>query len=170
MVQSTSVEQTILDLAAVMEPDDLERVLDSALRLGHTRLDRVARHAARFGGRGVRGSRCLKKVIELREPMPRPTQSILEVEFLQLTRNFNLPQAESQFPVKLRTGLTIHIDFAYPADKLAIEIDSVRWHTGVRAIHWDLERQNLLVALGGGYFALSGTMSCFAPSGWPPRS
>ena len=80
--------------------------------------------------------------------MPRPTHSILEIEFLQLTRNFKLPPAESQFPVEVRPGLTIHIDFAYPAEKLAIEIDSVRWHTGVRAIHWDLERQNLLVALG----------------------
>jgi very-short-patch-repair endonuclease len=31
---------------------------------------------------------------------------------------------------------------------LAIEVDSVRWHSGRRAIKWDNERQNLLVALG----------------------
>jgi hypothetical protein len=148
LVQSTSIEQTILDLGAVLEAEALERALDSALRLGHTRFDRVLRHVARFGGRGVPGSKTLKDVLRLREPIPRPTHSILEVEFLQLTRNFNLPPAESQFPVELRPELTIHVDFAYPAEKLAIEVDSVRWHSGVRAIHWDLERQNLLVALG----------------------
>lgn len=42
----------------------------------------------------------------------------------------------------------MHIDFAYPDQMLAIEVDSVRWHSGVRAIKWDNERQNLLVALG----------------------
>jgi very-short-patch-repair endonuclease len=44
--------------------------------------------------------------------------------------------------------LTVHLDFAYPHEKLAIEIDSVRWHSGTRAIKWDNERQNLLVAMG----------------------
>ena len=42
----------------------------------------------------------------------------------------------------------MHIDFAYPEQMLAIEVDSVRWHSGRRAIKWDNERQNLLVARG----------------------
>lgn len=148
LVQSTSIEQTLLDLGAVLELEALERALDSALRLGHTRFDRVARHVDEFGGRGIPGSSPLKRILRLREPSPRPTHSILEVEFVQLTRSFRLPRAESQFPLELRPGLTIHIDFAYPAEKLAIEVDSVRWHSGMRAIHRDNERQNLLVALG----------------------
>ena len=148
LVQSTSIEQTILDLSAVLNPEALEQTLDSALRLGHTRLDRIVRHVAEFGGRGVPGSRQLKQLLHTRRQMPRPTHSILEVEFVQLTRDFNLPPAESQFPVEIRPGLTIHVDFAYPVEKVAIEIDSVRWHTGLRAIHRDHERQNLLVALG----------------------
>ena len=40
------------------------------------------------------------------------------------------------------------MDFAYPEQMLAIEVDSVRWHSGRRAIKWNNERQNLLVALG----------------------
>lgn len=148
LVRSTSIEQTLLDLGSVLDLEALELSLDSALRLGHTRFDRVADHVARFGGHGVRGSKQLKRILRLREPTPRPNHSILEVEFVQLSRNFCLPQAESQFPIELRSGLTIHIDFAYPNEKVAIEIDSVRWHSGVRAIHRDNERQNLLVALG----------------------
>ena len=132
----------------MLDAEALELALDSALRLGHTRFDRVATHVARFGGNGVPGSKLLKRILTLREPTPRPTHSILEVEFVQLTRDFYLPQPESQFPIELRPGLTIHIDFAYPNEKLAIEIDSVRWHSGIRAIRRDNERQNLLVALG----------------------
>ncbi len=59
-----------------------------------------------------------------------------------------LPQAVSQFPIEVRHGLPVHLVFAYPHEKLAIEIDSVRWHSGTRAIKLDNERQNLLVALG----------------------
>ncbi len=147
LVRSTSIEQTLLDLGSLLDLEALELALDSALRLGHTRFDRVVTHVAKIGRRGVPGSKPLKRILG-RESTPRPTHSILEVEFVQLTRNFRLPQAESQFAVELRPGLTIHIDFAYPAEKLAIEIDSVRWHSGVRAIHRDNERQNLLVALG----------------------
>jgi very-short-patch-repair endonuclease len=148
LVQSTSIEQTLLDLGSVLELEALELALDSALRMGHTRFDRVAKHVAELGGHGVPGSKRLKRILQLREPTPRPTHSILEVEFVHLTRDFRLPRAESQFPIELRAGLTIHVDFAYPIEKLAIEIDSVRWHSGVRAIRWDNERQNLLVALG----------------------
>jgi very-short-patch-repair endonuclease len=73
---------------------------------------------------------------------------VLEVDFRQLTRHEGLPEAVSQFAIELRTGLTGHLDFAYPHEMLAIEIDSVRWHSGIRAITRDNERQNLLVALG----------------------
>lgn len=73
---------------------------------------------------------------------------MLEVQFLKLMRRFGLPPAATQYPVGLRNGLTVHIDFAYPAERLAIELDSVRWHSGARAIKWDNERQNLLVSFG----------------------
>ncbi len=148
VVLVTSIEQTLLDLGATLSLDRLELACDSALRQGLTRFHRVARHLETFGGRGVAGAAALSKLLKLREPCPRPTDSVLEVEFLQLMRRFDLPLAITQFPVALRDGLTVHIDFAYPAERLAIEIDGVRWHSGVRAIKWDNERQNLLVSLG----------------------
>jgi very-short-patch-repair endonuclease len=142
------VEPTLLDLAVRLTPEALELALDSALRMGLTRYDRVKRYYEAVAGRGVRGSSRLGAMLRLREPCPRPHHSILEVDFRQLTRRERLPDARSQFPVQLRPGLLVHLDFAYPSEMLAIEIDSVRWHSGVRAIKWDNERQNLLVSLG----------------------
>jgi Protein of unknown function (DUF559) len=148
VVRATAVEQTLLDIALSVTRDSLELALDSALRLGLTRFDRVKRFFDTFAGEGVSGTAALREMLHLREPCPRPHHSVLEVEFRQLSRSEDLPTAVSQFPVKLRPGLTVHLDFAYPNEMLAIEIDSVRWHSGVRAIRWDNERQNLLVALG----------------------
>lgn len=147
-VRATSAEQTLLDLARVVALEDLELALDSALRLGLTRFDRLKRFFDAFAGEGVPGTAALGQVLRLREPCPRPHHSVLEVQFRQLSRNEGLQTPISQFPVELRPGLTVHLDFAYPDEKLAIEIDSVRWHSGVRAIRWDNERQNLLVAWG----------------------
>lgn len=147
-VRVTRAEPTLLDLACRLAPEDLELALDSALRLGLTRFDRLKRYFDAFAGRGVAGSGPLREVLQLREPCSRPHHSVLEVDFRQLTRHEGLPEAVSQFAIELRTGLTVHLDFAYPHEMLAIEIDSVRWHSGIRAITRDNERQNLLVALG----------------------
>ena len=147
-VRVTSAEQTLLDLAGCVPEARLELAFDSALRNGSTRFDRVAQHLNDFGGRGVAGSRALGELLRQRIPCPRPTDSQLEIDFLRLTRRFGLPRVHSQFPVELSNGEKIHIDFAYPSQMLAIEVDSVRWHSGLRAIKRDNERQNLLVAMG----------------------
>jgi hypothetical protein len=147
-IRVTAAEPTLLDLACRLTPEKLDIALDSALRMGLTRFDRLKRFYDGHAGPGVPGSRPLGEVLRLREPCPRPHHSVLEVEFQQLTANEDLPRAVSQFPIELRSGLTVHLDFAYPHEKLAIEIDSVRWHSGTRAIKWDNERQNLLVAMG----------------------
>ncbi|MDQ3770965.1 MAG: endonuclease domain-containing protein [Actinomycetota bacterium] len=148
VVRVTSIEQTLLDLGGELGGERLEQALDSALRQGLTRFDRLSRHLEMSGGPGVAGSTALAHLLKVREPCPRPTDSVLEVELLKLTRRFVLPPPVAQYPVQLREGLTVHVDFAYPDQMLAIEVDSVRWHSGLRAIKWDNERQNLLVALG----------------------
>lgn len=127
-VRATGAEQTLLDLARVVALDNLELALDSALRLGLTRFDRVKRFFDTFAGEGVPGTVALGEMLRLREPCSRPHHSVFEVEFRQSSRSEDLPNAVLQYPVELRPGLTVHLDFAYPEEKLAIEIDSVRWH------------------------------------------
>jgi hypothetical protein len=148
VVRVTSIDQTLLDLGGVLGIERLEQAVDSALRLGLTSFDRLSRHTEAFGGPGVAGSGALVELLKMREPCPRPTDSILEVELLKLARKYGFPMPVAQHIVALGDGPTIRIDFAYPEQMLAIEVDSVRWHSGRRAIKWDNERQNLLVALG----------------------
>ena len=147
-VKVTNIDQTLLDLGAALNTDRLELAVDSDLRLGLTSFDRLRSHMEEFGGPGVVGSKALAKLLKMREPCPRPTDSVLEVELLKATRRFGLQTPVSQHLVTLRDDLAVHVDFAYPDQMFAIEVDSVRWHSGRRAIKWDNERQNLLVALG----------------------
>ena len=148
VVRVTGIDQTLLDLGGLLDIERLELAVDSALRLGLTSFDRLSRHLENFGGSGVTGTIALARLLKLREPCPRPTDSLLEVEVLKLARKYRFSMPVPQHPVKLRDGLVVHVDFAYPEQRLAIEVDSVRWHSGRRAIKWDNERQNLLVALG----------------------
>lgn len=126
VVRVTSIEQTLLDLGGTLDTERLELAVDSAMRQGLTRFDRLTRHVEMFGGSGVAGSTVLARVLNAREPCPRPTDSILEVELLKLARRFDLPTPVAQFLVQLREGLAVHVDFAYPDQMLAIEVDSVR--------------------------------------------
>jgi very-short-patch-repair endonuclease len=53
---------------------------------------------------------------------------------------------------------TIYVDFAYPDARLAIEFDSLRWHTGRTKLDNDAERRNLLQAAGWNLFTVTATM------------
>ena len=131
----TSIEQTLLDLGGTLSSERLELAVDSALRLGLTRFDRLLRHVEKFGGQGVAGSRALAQLLKVREPCPRPTDSILEVELLKLARNFDLPTPVAQFVVVLREGLTVHEwdDIvnrpAVVAAQISLRLKSVRLHS-----------------------------------------
>lgn len=144
---ATAIDQTIVDLAGVLSESSLGIALDSALRQGLTLVDRVMVLLEIVGGRGTSGATVLREVLEQRAPMTRPVESVVETHVLDLVRSFDLPRPVAQFVVA-QAGTDIRVDFAYPELKIAIEIDSVRWHSGLRAIHRDNRRQNLLAAQG----------------------
>src|SRR4029079_15931485 len=68
-----------------------------------------------------------------------------EVLLEQLLRRSGLPTPTRQHPVD-HSERRIYVDFAYPEQRLAIEFDSVRWHTGREKPENDAERRNLLRA------------------------
>jgi len=80
--------------------------------------------------------------------MARPPESVVETQVLGLMRSFDLPSPVAQHLVSIPGSSDIRVDFAYPELRIAIEVDSVRWHSGLRAIHRDNRRQNLLAARG----------------------
>ncbi len=45
-------------------------------------------------------------------------------------------------------SLGYEIDVAFPARRLAVEVDGWAWHSGVDRFRWDRQRQNALVNAG----------------------
>ena len=146
-VPVTTIERTIVDVAAVISPGQLEIVIDKAVgrqlttpRELRQMLDRVAR-------KGRRGAGKLRLVLDERSLGDELTDSELEELFARVCRDHGVPMPECQVSIDLR-GERRRLDFAYPDRKIVIEIDGYSTHTSWRSFQDDRARQNALIAAG----------------------
>ena len=136
----TSPARTILDLAAVLPPHLLERVVAEAqarrlVREGDL-VDQLHRHPCRPG------TPALRNLIEL-ERGPALTRSEAERRLLRLVRaaGFRSPGTN------VRVG-PYEVDFLWRAERIVVEIDGFRFHSSRAAFERDRERDTRLIAAG----------------------
>jgi very-short-patch-repair endonuclease len=144
----TTAARTLIDLAAVASRESVEEALDDALRRGLVSVARLRWRLNELGGSGRRGAGTIRDLIAARgggEPVPK---SVFETRLLRALSAGGLPAPVRQHEIRVRGRLVARVDFAYPEQRLAIEADSRRWHTG--RVRWerDLARRNALTALG----------------------
>ncbi len=144
----TNPARTLVDLGAVQGLRTVERCLEVALsrrlvtlRGLRTTLDSVAR-------RGRRGVGVLRVLLDERSEIDELAESVLEARMLRLCRTQGLPDPVCQHEVRAGTRFVGRIDFAYPADQVAIEVDGYESHVSLDAFRHDRVRQNELIALG----------------------
>jgi hypothetical protein len=80
--------------------------------------------------RGRSGVACFETWLENTAARQRPSQSGLELDFVDLIRRAGLPEPERQYALQLRGGITIHLDLAWPEACLAVEPGHSWWHGG----------------------------------------
>lgn len=142
----TTVDRTLLDLGAVVAESLVEAAVTDALRRGLTSQTRLMACLARSGGRGRRGAKVLRAILDsFNGSMP---ESVLEARLLRLLRRHHLPQPTSQYQLREAGRVVARIDFAYPEVKVAIEADGYRYHAGIQAWRRDRARRNELTARG----------------------
>ena len=146
-IPTTNPTRTLLDVGLVLPPRALEEALDSALRQRLTSLDRLRVGVEKLGGRGRRGPATLGKLLDARGDVI-PTDSALETRLSRLLRRHHFPQPQRQVEVRDGQGFVGRVDFAYPELKIAIEVQSYRWHSSRAAWHSDTDRLNRLQAFG----------------------
>jgi very-short-patch-repair endonuclease len=139
----TTVARTLLDLGSVVGPAVVERSVECALR---RRLVSVPLLSDRAGRACSPGSRVLRDILGLRPDGAPPTESEAETRFVQIVRAMGLPAPRRQHLVILR-GRKYRLDFAWPAIRLAVEIDGGSVH-GPDALGADLYRQNQILLDG----------------------
>jgi hypothetical protein len=143
----TSATRTLIDLAAVLDPEALELALEDALRRGLANRARIGYRLSELEGHGRGGCGDLKALLEEGRGDPH-SGSAPEVTLRQTLIRAGLPRPVSQHEVRNRGRLVARVDFAYPELRIAIEFDSNRWHSGRRRHEADLHRRNRLTALG----------------------
>src|SRR6266571_171511 len=144
----TGAARTTIDLAAVLEEDELEVILDDVLsRRLVTARDLDARLEA-LGTRGRKGAGRLGRLLATRQGRGRAPESAFETFLSQALRRGGLPAPVPQFRVRLPSGRFARVDFAYPQARLVVEADSYRYHSSFSAWSRDRVRHNELVALG----------------------
>jgi very-short-patch-repair endonuclease len=139
----TSIARTLIDLAAVLRPDALERAVHQAevLRL----LDAGALRSAVDRADGRRGVGTLRRV--LAEPDPGHTRSRLEERFLALCRRERMPPPRLNAHVPLDDG-HIEVDALWARARVVVELDGAAAHRTARAFEADRRRDGALVARG----------------------
>ena len=141
----TSVRRTLLDLAGCGDRR-VERALDQSLLRSLTSLADLWLLYDQEWTHGRRGIARLRAMLVERTPDLAPTRSELEARMRDLIRTQDLPRPRYEYPVQLSTAL-VHLDVAYPDDRLAIELDGYSWHSDRESFERDRERDNELQGL-----------------------
>jgi hypothetical protein len=143
----TKPARTLLDLATVVEEDVVERCLDDALGRRLVSLPFLERWLADPRRKRHRGAKVLRRLIAARATIG-VTESPLETQVLRLLQNAGLPIPMLQYIVRDRDRFIARLDFAYPAERVAIEADGYRYHDQRRSFDEERARGNELEALG----------------------
>lgn len=140
----TTAARTVVDLAAVLPATLLERAVEDAFRRRLTTPDEVDATLWRVGGRGRKGTKLLRELLDQRGAT---SDSGWEVRLRRLLVDHGLPEPACQHEVVI-DGRSYRLDLAYPAQRVDVEFESLRWHTGRDRLEADSERRNRLRAAG----------------------
>lgn len=139
----TSIARTLLDLAATVRSDRLERALAQAERLRLYDQAAIADVLSRSDGH--RGRAALARATA-REP--KLTRSELEAIFVRLVRQAGLPEPQSNLPLAAPDHPRLEPDFYWPTHRLVVETDGWGTHGTRAAFQTDRRRDASLVAAG----------------------
>jgi REase_MTES_1575 len=146
-IPSTRPVRTFLDLGVVLSPDQLETVLNDGIRRNLLSVSAIGRRLEELGPLRP-GTRVVQAVVSRHRTGRRAPESVLETRFLQLVRSAGLPEPVPQFEIGLGDGAVARVDFAYPEQRIAIELDGAAYHSGEVAERRDRRRDNRLGAMG----------------------
>jgi very-short-patch-repair endonuclease len=140
--------QTLVDLAADLDDDTWEQVLESALRKGLRSVAELEHALPELGQARTRGVRRMRRVLALRPDGTRPTESLLETLMVQLIRMVDGDAA----PVRQHRIVDEHgafvgrVDLAWPELGLFVELDGQQ-HAGQPV--YDARGETAVVAATG---------------------
>ena len=144
----TNPLRTLVDLGAVLPSPAVEDALDRALVARLVTVAAVEATVDTLARRGRRGVGVVRAILDERALGAERPDGLLEPRMARLLRAEGLPPARFQHDVYDGHRFVARVDFAYPEQRLAIEVDGWEAHGTAAALQSDLARQNALAALG----------------------
>ena len=144
----TTPTRTVVDLGA-SNRWIVESALEHGIRKGLFTLDEVDAFVRRVARRGRRGVGVIKPLLKARQQWDTTTESALEDEFRKLLAEWGLPIPKLQYEVRDERGILVaRADFAYPEQRILIELDSEAHHMDRITFRRDRTKQNRAAILG----------------------
>lgn len=139
-VRVTTATRTIIDLAGQeASAAELERAIDSAVRLRLTSIPTLTRRMAELAKPGRAGIPLLRELL-----LDSGGESALERRFLRITRAHGLPRPQTQVTFKVRSSRAIRVDFLYEAQQVVVEVSGRLGHASDADRSKDARRRNEL--------------------------
>jgi very-short-patch-repair endonuclease len=139
-----SVERVLAECCSDVSPRRVGRAIDDALRRRLTTLDRLRKFAEGWG-RGRRGARVLRNLVQGRDTRDESVRSTFESKMLVILRRLGEHRFAPNFEVRV-DGKKYYLDFFFPVAALGIECHSFRWHMGLHDA--DARRDRRIRSLG----------------------
>lgn len=152
-VPVVSVERALLDAAALLDATALECAVEAALLRSKTTETRLWITLVEQGGRGVRGSNALRRVL-VNRPHGRPARSVLEVLAGRMLRTANLGGFVRNYTTAVH-DVRYELDFAFVTQRVVLEVDGKAFHTTASQVGRDRKRQAALEAAGWRFLRVS---------------
>ena len=130
------VNSMMFTLAAHLNDFRFERTAEEAWNRKLISPAGLHEYVERYRRRGRSGVARTVRWLDKTDGRKRAMQSGFEVEMVQAIRSVGLPEPQKQFPLRLPSGETIHLDLAWPDRRLALGARSLalpRWGVPHRA-------------------------------------
>ena len=148
-IPCTDPARTVLDLAGVVSPKRLDGTIDAVLRDGLLRLRDLRAVLASHARPGRNGTAALRAALEARAVEGGVPLSDWSRMVADLLEGYGLRRPRFEHRIEDDDGsLVAQVDLAYPAERLAIELDSVKWHFNLKSFKEDPRRRNASMLAG----------------------
>lgn len=136
----TTVERTICDLASIVPPRKTQHLIEWAITERMMSPRSFMACARSFCRRGRAGSTVVRLLShELLDEQPVPA-SVLEKEGKRLFSAEETHRFDMHFVPPWSDGVLGIVDFAWPAERVIVELDGRRWHMTTKAMESDRRR------------------------------
>lgn len=143
----TAPARTVIDQAGRLSVHGLASLVDDVLCRGLTSPAHLLRRVEALRSPGRSGLATLERVLEVWDAGP-PAGSGAEMDLVRFLVARGFPMPVRQHPIVRQGRVVARVDLAWPPARLALELDSERWHGGGRAYHRDKARLLSIAAAG----------------------